>query len=398
MRQLFPVVVAVFLILLFGITQLLFLRFLNREWWQRKWIRVAAWTLPAAGIVFVTLWGWGEYHANNWLSYPGATGAILSFIFQLGLILSLPVSGAIHLINYLLDRLARHRTKQPDVAVDHHRRRFLRVGAAAIPLASLSLGAAGMAAAVAGVKVYKRSIAIKNLPADMEGIKILHLTDIHLRLHITLDDLAAVIEKAGPFAPDLVVVTGDVADNLKMLPDALKLINGLGTPMGAYACLGNHEYFRGIAEVRRIFDRSAVPLLVNEGMSLKYRGAPVYVAGIDDPRSMVNYDYEFFRSSTETALRDRSDDDFVVLMSHRPAALDSSADAGVGLTLSGHTHGGQIGNWERSLFESFLPDRYLWGHYVKKQSHLYTSSGVGHWFPFRLGCPAEAPVIELTRG
>ncbi|MEW6411067.1 MAG: metallophosphoesterase [Candidatus Zixiibacteriota bacterium] len=398
MRNLFPVAVAVFLILLFGITQLLFLRFLNREWWRRRWIKMSAWALPTAGMLFVILWGVGEYHANNWLSYPGATGAILSFVLQLSLILSLPVSGSLHLINSLMDRLARRRSVFHERKVDHHRRRFLRAGAAAIPLASLSMGAGGMAAAVTGAKVYKKTIAMADLPVSLEGLRILHLSDSHLRLHVTLDDLAEVLDKASGFQPHLTVLTGDIADNLRMLPDALRMVEQFASPLGAFACLGNHEYFRGITQVRQIFDRSTVPLLVNEGVRLSQRGQPLYIAGIDDPRFLGAKDYDFFRSCTDAALKDRTIDDFVVLMSHRPDALDYSADTGVQLTLAGHTHGGQVGDMNRSLFESVWPDRYLWGHYRRKNSHLYTSSGVGHWFPFRLGCPAEAPVIELVRG
>jgi uncharacterized protein len=85
-------------------------------------------------------------------------------------------------------------------------------------------------------------------------------------------------------------------------------------------------------------------------------------------------------------------------MSHRPDAFDHAAVRGIDLTLAGHTHGGQIGMFGRSVFESYWPERYLWGRYERNGSQLYTSAGVGHWFPFRLGCPPEAPVIELTRG
>jgi predicted MPP superfamily phosphohydrolase len=88
---------------------------------------------------------------------------------------------------------------------------------------------------------------------------------------------------------------------------------------------------------------------------------------------------------------------FKILMSHRPDAFDYAASQGINLTLAGHTHGGQIGFMGRSLFDSYWADRYLWGEYRQGRSALYTSSGVGHWFPFRLGCPPEAPIIELRR-
>ena len=91
-------------------------------------------------------------------------------------------------------------------------------------------------------------------------------------------------------------------------------------------------------------------------------------------------------------------DGFTILMSHRPEGLNAAAALGIPLTLAGHTHGGQFGWFGRSIFEPWLPHRYLWGKYQKDQSQLYTSAGVGHWFPFRLGCPPEAPIIVLKRG
>jgi predicted MPP superfamily phosphohydrolase len=83
------------------------------------------------------------------------------------------------------------------------------------------------------------------------------------------------------------------------------------------------------------------------------------------------------------------------LMTHRPDAFPPAAERDIDLMLAGHTHGGQVGFAGRSILESSLPGRYLWGKYLLGQSQLYTSCGVGHWFPFRLGCPTEAPIIEL---
>jgi predicted MPP superfamily phosphohydrolase len=281
--------------------------------------------------------------------------------------------------------------------VDRRRRLFLKSGAAAIPLVALAAGGGGVALAMAGARVYKRPIYIKGLPDDLDGLRILHITDVHLRHYVSLDDVADVVRRAGPLKPDLVLVTGDIADDMKLLPGALRLISELNAPLGAYACLGNHEYFRGIGEVMKIYDRSPVELFVNTGYRVKKGNSPLFIGGIDDPRTMRVTDYSIFREDLDETLVDVNDDDFVILMSHRPNALDYAAEKGVALTLSGHTHGGQVGLGGRSLFESVWPERYLWGHYRIRQSHLYTSSGMGHWFPFRLGCPAEAPVIELLK-
>ena len=80
-----------------------------------------------------------------------------------------------------------------------------------------------------------------------------------------------------------------------------------------------------------------------------------------------------------------------------PEGFDPAAKAGVDLTLSGHTHGGQIGFNGKSAFEPLWPDGYLWGGYRRGASSLYTTAGFGDWFPFRLGCPSEAPLLVLKR-
>ena len=110
---------------------------------------------------------------------------------------------------------------------------------------------------------------------------------------------------------------------------------------------------------------------------------------------MHQVEYGFLTDSIKRALAGKPENSFTVLMTHRPEGFDPASEMGIELTLSGHTHGGQAGLNGRSLWSAFT-DRYLWGHYAKNGSQMYLSSGIGHWFPFRLGCPTEAPIIELT--
>lgn len=397
MRTLFPIIFAIVLIAIFGVAQLVFFKFFNRRWWEKKTIRRAAWALPLLGAVSVILWGYGEYTRRDWLAYPGAITAVLAFILEVGLTLSLPVSGIFHFVNWLFDKLGGKRPKRAEPPIDRHRRRFIQASAAAFPLAALALGGGGVIAAQSGVRVHRKVISIDNLPEGLDGLRILHISDVHLRHYVTLDDLVEVTTMAETYRPDLTLVTGDVADDVRVLPDALKLLGELRPPLGTYGCLGNHEYFRGIGDVLAAFEAASTPLFINDGVRLTRGTSSLFVGGLDDPRFMRSRSDDFFARCLDITLRGTAAEDFVILMSHRPAALDDAAVRGVSLILAGHTHGGQVGMNHRSLFESVLPDRYLWGHYRMKQSHLYTSSGVGHWFPFRLGCPPEAPVIELQR-
>jgi len=395
MRSFYPLIFAIVFILSVGIVEILLLFLLNKVWWKKKLIRRAAIGLPIFGSIMVLLWGLGEYHTISWLSLIGAVLAVMAFVSEVALMLSLPVSGVMHLIHSLVDFIAKK--KNVNEEIDSERRSFLKAAAAAVPIITVVGSVSGVTRSFVDVKVFKREMLIDNLPPDFEGLKILQISDPHLRHYVTLDDLEQVCDTASQFSPDMVLATGDIADDLKQLPDALNMLNDLNAPLGVFACLGNHEYYRGIDEVHRIFDKSAVPLLEDEAVTLSVKNSKLLVGGTDDPVSFGSRHQEFYQRSIDFILAKHDIGDFSVLMAHRPDALDYAAEKKFNLVLSGHTHGGQIGIFGRSVFEGVWPDRYLWGEYSRGKTKLYTSSGMGHWFPFRLGCPREAIIFELHR-
>lgn len=393
MRIFFPILFASALVIFVGLLQIVMLRLLNRDWWKIRWVRRSAWTLPLIGTAGVVGWGMGEFHSIKLLANSAAVTAQLALFLEVCLMLSLPISGLLHLVGRLRDRLLKRHSLTP--TVDSGRRDLLKLAAASVPALAVSTGATGIARAMGDVRVYRRLMLFPNLPDELEGLKLFHLSDLHLHHYVTLSDLEQVLVQAEQHQPDLVLITGDVADDLQLLPYALDLISQLGAPLGVFASLGNHEYFRGIIDVRRHFDRSAVGLLVNGSIEMPVGKSTLLLLGIDDPRVMGGKDMTFYRRAIDQTMNHMGTGDFRLLMSHRPDALDYAAQVGIELTLAGHTHGGQVGLGGRSLFEGIWPERYLWGEYRMGKSRLYTSSGVGHWFPFRLGCPTEAPIIEL---
>jgi len=395
MREFFPLIFSLVAIGVVGLIEILLLALANRPWWAQRWVRRLSWGLPLFGILAVFVWGLGQFYGVAWLRLPAAILAVVAFVLEVALMLSLPVSGVIHLVHWVTDRIIHRRRRRDPSLVDTNRRALLKVAAAGLPIATVGMGLAGITHAFADVTVDLKPISFDRLPPALEGLRILHISDSHLSQYVNLDVFAEVLTAAAPFAPDLIVLTGDIADDLRQLGEALTMTTQLRPRLGVYASLGNHEYYRGLPEVFSIFERSPVPLLVNRSVSLDVSGTKLRVGGIEDPRWVGGGDYGFFKNAVDSMLTEAESADFTVLMSHRPDALDYASEVGFELTLAGHTHGGQIGFSQRSLFERIWPQAYLWGHYLRDHSHLYTSSGVGHWFPFRLGCPAEAPVIEL---
>lgn len=392
----FIIFVSVF-ILIFGLIQLLLLRQLNRVWWKKNWIRRAAYALPIIGVVSVVLLGLAEYHRIGWLSTVASPVAVVAIVLEVCLMISLPFSGALHLIERLLGWIAQRKESARPEIPDRRRRVFLKGAATVVPLATISAGLGGIERAYAPAEVRVKRFRLANLPEALEGLRIFHLSDLHLGHYVTIDNLEDILTRAAKLSPDLILVTGDLSDDLEQLPAVLDKIAALSPRLGCYAILGNHEHFRGVEEVCAIFARSPVPLMVNEHRVIKVGLTDIVLGGIDDPVTMHDIDPDFFPRSLDTTFPSVPNDTFTLLMSHRPDAFPYAAERKIDLTLAGHTHGGQIGLAGRSLLENAFPRSYLWGEYTLKDSLLYTTSGAGHWFPFRLGCPAEAPVIELHR-
>ncbi|MCP4568019.1 MAG: metallophosphoesterase [FCB group bacterium] len=398
MTELYPVFFAAIMFLVLSGLVILYLKYLNRRWWNMRVVKRSSYILPLGGLVFISIWVAGVFSYKKTIMYIGATLTALDLVLIMALLLSLPISG---IINFIHDRLEKRKKVQEKSGPPQNvlpRRRFLKTAAAVVPVAAMTSGASGVAHAFADVKIYKTEIYFDDLPEALDGFKILHLSDIHIGYYFWLDMLEEVLKRSQAFEPDIVLATGDLCDRVDIYSDLLDILERYKGKLGVFASIGNHEYFRGIREVRRAYDNSPVSLLLDTGATVVHNDQTIYIGGADDPRFMHGSILAFLKKTTETAMRNATKDAFSILLSHRPRAFDIASEIGVDLTLSGHTHGGQIGFAGRSAFEPWFAEAYLWGHYSKRQSRLYTSSGIGHWFPFRLGCPAEAPILELRRG
>jgi predicted MPP superfamily phosphohydrolase len=385
---------AAMMIALFGLVEILLLRILNRQWWTKRLIRRFAIGLPIAGVLCIVAWFVGFFYKIEWMYASGATLTAVALVLLVSLMLSLPISGVFNLILRWLEK--RH-SQKPDISpVNKNRRAFLKGAAAVLPVTTIAMSVGGVGRAFGDTNIKIKEMAFENLPADLDGFTILHLTDLHLGIYKFLPDLEEVLIRAEKFEPDLVLVTGDVADEIGIYPDTLKLIGQFKAPYGHFGSLGNHEYYRGIKEVLRAYDKGPFPLLRSSSAVLNVGETNLLIAGADDPVNMRQNPRPFLRQSTAQALLNQPITDFKILMSHRPEGFDTAYEKNIEMTLSGHTHGGQVGFNGRSVFDMFMSNRYLWGKYIRGDCLMNVSSGIGHWFPFRLGCPPEAPIIKLT--
>lgn len=258
-----------------------------------------------------------------------------------------------------------------------------------MPAAALGGGVAGFSGKDEPVQLREVAVDIPHLPQPLDGLRILHLSDLHLgctRDASDLEDFLANLRQK----PDLIALTGDIAEHLDQLAPALALLSQVGAKHGAFACLGNHEHFYDLDRVRRSFDKSSVQLLDDQSQRVRIGHARLAVLGVDDPFEIGHLGDRIFT----LAERERTAD-FRLLLSHRPRGFRAAAARNVDLTLSGHLHGGQVGAAKTSALDLAPRDWFPWGLYTEGTSRLYTTSGFGEWYPFRLGCPAEGAMLTL---
>jgi predicted MPP superfamily phosphohydrolase len=369
---------------------------INRKIWKFSKIDTLIFYLPFAAFVCAVIWTLGRIFVLPFFMSLGAVGIISVFLFDIMLLLTLPFSWMIDFINVRIQSIKLKYKKEK--SFNPERRKLIKAAAAALPLFAVGTTGTGLASSFQQVCIRKITLYFEELPEDLDGFKILHFSDLHLGIYFQLSDLENVVENGLKEKPDIFLVTGDVSDDLRLLPDALKLISQLNTSYHGYVSLGNHEYYRGIKESIQKFVSGPIPLLINKGEIIKIGNSKLFLGGADDPVTLRSDVTPFLKRTVEKTMKSATEDSFNILMSHRPKTLDVVENQKINLILSGHTHGGQVGFNGRSLFEGMIEkEPYLWGKYKKGNTQLYTSAGMGHWFPFRFNCPPEAPLIILKK-
>jgi len=249
------------------------------------------------------------------------------------------------------------------------------------------------------VVVRHLRVAIPGLPAALAGFRIGQVTDIHIARDLTqLHHLEKALRLLADQRLDILVATGDLCDEPKLYLTMLRLLSQVPTRLGHFGSIGNHELFMGLDIVRRAYDRAPVQLLEEESVRLgALRLAAVgYPTRGRSPRlSLPDVPGQLDAALSERSAGERTT---TVLLAHHPHVFTQLAGRQIALTLSGHTHGGQLGLGQGSAIESLFP--YARGLYrgagaTDPDSQLFVSSGLGHWLPCRLNCPPEAVVIEL---
>ena len=237
-------------------------------------------------------------------------------------------------------------------------------------------------------------VPIDQLPADLEGFRIVQLSDLHVGGDLKRDFVERVVSRANELRPDVIALTGDVGDGFPAdLRHDLAPLAQLAAPQGKFFVTGNHEYYWDgpgwVSELERLgFDP-----LVNAHRVIRRGEGALVLAGVTD--FSAGHAVPGHRSDPGAAAAGAPAGGVRVLLAHQPKSAFAASREGFDLQLSGHTHGGQYFpfNLLVRLFQPFVA-----GLHRLEKMWLYVSRGTGYWGPpIRLGAPSEITLIRPVR-
>lgn len=274
-----------------------------------------------------------------------------------------------------------------------------QTGRGALGVTGLVLLAAG-AWGYAGTRrlvVRPLDVRFPELPRGLKGMRIAQLSDLHVGPHTSRRHLARIAEAVRAAEPDLIVLTGDQVDDYARDVEPLgRAFGGLAAPLGVVAVAGNHDVYAGWEPVRRGMERLGWRVLVNEALPLERDGARFWIAGTGDPAGGRRPGDSPVAPDLERTMAAVPADAFSIVLAHNPALWPGLVRLGADLTLSGHTHHGQLSvprlRW--SVASLFL--EHAMGAYREGRSVLYVNPGTNFWgIPFRIGALPEVTVVTL---
>lgn len=242
-------------------------------------------------------------------------------------------------------------------------------------------------------RVSEVQVPIRNLPKDLEGLRIVQITDIHLSPFLSEQEFAPAIDMANETRAHIALVTGDLITRPGDPLDAcLRQLARLRAEAGVIGCLGNHEAYAGVEDYVTEQGRLiGIDFLRHRTRQFQFGHAVIQFAGVDY-QSMHSHHYlrGAERLVTPGAIN--------VMLSHNPDVFPVAAAQGYDLTIAGHTHGGQVDveilHQHMDVARYFTP--FVQGLYQRGNSSVYVSNGLGTiGVPVRLGAPAEVSVLRL---
>jgi predicted MPP superfamily phosphohydrolase len=263
-----------------------------------------------------------------------------------------------------------------------------QAGVSAVVIASFVALGIGALTALRGPRTREIEIQVPGLHADLEGLRIAQISDLHVGRSIRRSYVQRVVERTQVLEPDLIAFTGDMVDGpVDRLQNDVAPLAALAQGRPAYFVLGNHDCYSGAAAWIAHFRHLGAQVLLNENTVLRKGSAKLQIGGVVDPA---------YRASRPEVVPAASDADFRILLAHNPKLAPLGARAGFDLQLSGHTHAGQFFPWTLAVRLVHAP--HVAGLSREGRMWVYVSAGTGSWGPpVRFGTSPEITLLKLVR-
>lgn len=241
--------------------------------------------------------------------------------------------------------------------------------------------------------VEEKELAIERLPSQLEGLKVAHLSDVHLTGHVDPAYYRFVMDRAVSWKPDLIALTGDVIDKAKCIDWLGECFAVAEARHGCYFVLGNHDLrVRDPRVTRSELSRHGWIDLGGQQRTMSVRGVPLRLIGNESPW--------FPAPRLEPTQEDEEEPQFRLLLSHSPDQIGWARRHNIDLMLAGHTHGGQgrlpwIGP---VLSPSYYGSRYASGTFYLAPSLMHVTRGLSGVHLMRIHCPPELALLTLRKG
>lgn len=361
-----------------------------------RWRRIGlsllvALLLPAMVVVWRTdMLG---YAAISWLQV-GAGGLVLLGMLLLMFVIVRTAGWAVHA---LLERLLR---RTPGIGLRRWHAPWLTQGA--VVVAAL-VAVLGIGNGLAVPQVRESALLIDQLPAELDGLRIAVLADLHLTPVKGRARSEEIVRRTLAARPDLIVLPGDMVDGpVAVSGPMVAPLAGLQAPLGVWLAPGNHEVYHDYADWMAFFGQLGLPVLENRAVSLEHNGVRFTVSGLGDlaARRAGAWGSGIPKPDLEATLGQvPAGSRFHLMLVHQPKlAREVAASGQVDLQFSGHTHGGHIIGMDRWLVAP-ANHGFVRGEYQLQDMRLFVSAGAGQWdgFSARLAVPARIDLITLRR-
>jgi predicted MPP superfamily phosphohydrolase len=295
-------------------------------------------------------------------------------------------------------------TRSKHIPEDASRRSIFRYAALVLRASPFVAAAYGYAVERLNFEVVRVDVPIPNLPKELDGMRIVQLSDIHAGDLMPVHEIRRAVRIAQGLDAHLAVITGDFVSGYgDPLEACIAELSLLKAPLGTWGCNGNHEIYAGVEDAaERLFQQHGMKLLRKSAAQVSWRGAALNLIGVDYQRDvqLTGSKLPSLPGVDSLLRRDMPN----ILLSHNPNTFHRAAEMGIELSLGGHTHGGQVAveivhrSWNPAKFMTpFIAGLYeLPMPAGAGTARLYVNRGIGTLgVPARIGARPEITLLTL---